>query len=342
MSRRVGHAVVLVSTLCGMGRPWVAAANSEIVQGNRAAEPLQTAAVWEREVTAFPTVDPPGVRPWRKDPRLSGQFHSTEFPDDIEVVFNVKGSLPPREVMWATVLAYDPVSDRFLGQLLDAPYAVHTVEKGDNIVFRVAAPGEIRISNAPPRSRWCVAEDDGRGFGAQGWPRHVTPFVSALEQGVRAYRLGNFGHNQPEIEHCVALLRPALAPEPTDASMHELQLGHFVLARCLSEKYVTKEAVTHFERAIALDPRDPYAEMGLIADLTVLVHSNEPKDALPNWKERLVTEMTRMREDFPDQIQSLSLLDMIRDPARAKQGLSPAEIEEGKRIGFGVIRYKYR
>ncbi|MGO9829306.1 MAG: hypothetical protein ACLPJH_04145 [Myxococcaceae bacterium] len=240
------------------------------------------------------------------------------------------------------MLAYDPGSDRFLGQLLDAPYAVRTAQKGDNVVFRVAAPGEIRISNVPGRDRWCVAEDDGRGFAAQGWPRLMTPFVSVLSQGVRAYRLGDFGHNQPEIERCIAQLRPALTPEPTDASTHDLQLAHFVFARCLAEKYVTREAVLHFERAISLDSRDPFAEMGLIAELTVLVHSNESKDALPRWKARLVDEMARMRVNFPDQTQALQLLDMVRDPKRAKPGLSVEEVEEGQRIGFAVIRYKYR
>jgi hypothetical protein len=339
-----GRVLVLVSAILSFSIPHasVGAPAPNATPERRQEQALDAAPIWEREVTAFSTVEPPDARPWRKDSRLAGLFHSAEFPDDIDVVFEVKDSRPPLEVMWVTVLAYDPGSDRFLGQLLDAPYAVATAHKGDNVVFRVAAPGAIRIANVPGRDRWCVAEDDGRGFGAQGWPRRMTPFVSAMSQGVRAYRLGNFGHNQPEIERCIAQLRPALSPEPTDAGRRDLQLANFVLARCLSEKYLTAEAVTRFERAIALDPRDSYAQMGLIAELTVLVHSGEPNDALAKRKGQLVEDMARMRADFPNQTQALQLLDMFRDPKQAKPGLSPGEIEEGKQIGFAVIRYKYR
>jgi hypothetical protein len=345
MTARGTGAVVIVSSLVALmtAEPSAAAQVPEATPERRQVQDGPDAApVWTSEVIAFSTVEPGDARPWRKDPRLVGLFHSAEFPDDIEVVFDVPDSHPPaKEVMWVTVIAHHDGSDRFLGKLLDAPDHVRTAQQGDNVVFRVAAPGEIRLRNVPGRDRWCVAEDDGRGYAAQGWPR-LTPFVSALSRGVRAYRLGNFGHNQPEIERCIAELRPALHPEPKGAITHDVQLANFVLARCLAEKYLNKEALAHFERAIALDRQDPYAEMGLIAELTVLVHSSESKSAVASWKERLVVEMDRMKVDFPDQLEALKLLDLIRDPKRAKVGLSPAEIDEGKQIGFGVIRYKYR
>jgi hypothetical protein len=295
-------------------------------------------------VVAFATVDPPDARPWRSDPRLSGQFHSKEFPDDVQVLFEVtQDGVRHVESMWVTVLGHDDRTDRFLGRLLNAPDFVRTVQDADNVAFHLGNPGQYTgIRGLPERPIWLVADDDGRGYAAQGWPSQRTAFVDALVRGVRAYRIGNFGHNPPGIEQCITELRPALSPEPTTADPHDLQLAHFVLGRCLGEKYETVEALGHFDRAVALDRRDPYAQLGVISELTVLVHSDKDDSRREAWKARLIQEIARMEKDFPEEKQSLQLLQIVRDPKNARGPLTPAELEEGKQIGFGIVRDKYR
>ena len=49
-----------------------------------------------------------------------------------------------------------------------------------------------------------------------------------------------------------------------------------------------------------------------------------------------------METDFPQEKQSLRLLELLRDPKNARGPLTPAELEERKQIGFGMMRDKYR
>lgn len=328
--------VVLLSlaSACATSKP---AATSE-------AAPVPAAPLWETRVVAFATVDPPEARPWRSEPRLSGQFHSKDFPDDVQVLFEAtQDGVRHVESMWVTVLGHDDRTDRYLGRLLNTPDFVRTVQDADNVVFHLGTPGQYTgIRGLPERSIWLVADDDGRGYAAQAWPRQRTQFVDALVRGIRAYRLGNFGHNPPGIEQCITELRPALSPEPPTVDQHDLQVGHFVLARCLAEKYESVEALGHFDRAVALDRRDPHAQMGVISELTVLVHTDKDGSRREAWKARLIQEITRMERDFPEEKQSLLLLNILRDPSHTDRQLTPAELEEGKQIGFGTIRDKYR
>ena len=234
--------------------------------------------------------------------------------------------------MWVTVLAHDDRTDRYLGRLLNTPDFVRTVQDADNVVFHLGAPGEYTgIRGLPERTIWLVADDDGRGYSAGGWPLRQHPdFVDSLVRGIRAYRLGNFGHNPPGIEKCITELRPALSPEPTTVDQPDLQVGHFVLGRCLGERYETVEALAHFNRAVALDRRDPHAQMGVISELTVLVHTDEDVSRREGWKARLIQEIARMERDFPEEKQSLLLLNIVRDPKHTNGQLTPAELEEGK------------
>jgi len=82
--------------------------------------------------------------------------------------------------------------------------------------------------------------------------------------------------------------------------------------------------------------------MGVISELTVLVHARTDDSRREAWKARLIQEIARMEKDFPEEKQALLLLKIVRDPKETNGKLTPAELEEGKRIGFGVIREKYR
>jgi len=156
-------AIVLLSlaTACATSKP---AATS-------GATAAHAAPPWEERVVAFATVEPPEVRPWRSDPRLSGQFHSKEFPDDLQVLFEVttQDGIRHVESMWVTVLGHDDRTDRYLGRLLNGPDFVRSVQDGDNVVFHLGKAGEYTgMSGLPERPTWLVADDDRRGYAAQG------------------------------------------------------------------------------------------------------------------------------------------------------------------------------
>jgi hypothetical protein len=75
---------------------------------------------------------------------------------------------------------------------------------------------------------------------------------------------------------------------PGDATAEERFAAHFVLARCLAEKYDTKKAIEHFRAAVALTGHGPEAE-----DLTQTTLLKAPV-AAPG--EPLATEWTDARD----------------------------------------------
>jgi hypothetical protein len=166
------------------------------------------------------------------------------------------------EGMWVTVIDYHPQTDLFLGILVNQPFHLKGVDDRDNVVFRYDS-----------EQKQPVAVDDGRGYRATALPGTKEPaFLSPLIEGLRAYRQGDFGHNMPGIDHCIAVLSPLVKNVPPAAAVGERFAAHFVLARCCAEKYATKTSVEQFRAAIALAPEDVDAQMGLLAELSILVH----------------------------------------------------------------------
>lgn len=60
------------------------------------------------------------------------------------------------------------------------------------------------------------------------------------------------------------------------------------------------------------------------------------------WEARTVTEIDRMLTRFPNETQSVKLLETIRSDALARPGMSDAELALGHRVGFDPFRYKLR
>ncbi len=73
---------------------------------------------------------------WRDNPKLKMRFHSTEFPDDIQVVIHDGGrrmtEIAP-ECVWVRISDYE--DGIFVGTILNQPYQLQSVKQGNRILF---------------------------------------------------------------------------------------------------------------------------------------------------------------------------------------------------------------
>lgn len=275
-------------------------------------------------------------RPWRLDPRLARRSEPG-YPDDFQVWFPNPASTNglPLEGMWVRATAYDPTTDLFLGVLLNRPDMIHTVQAGDNVVFRVdTAGGGLRAVGAP-------------NFADAGWPTAADAFTPVLRDGLRHYRLGNNGHVMPEIERCIDVLTPAIGTVAASATPEEQFVGHYVLGRCLAEKYDTERAMEQFRAAIALEPDDADSHMALLAELSLQAHQRPPKvspEEQARSEKAFLDELAVVRARFMDRDGVRQILSLVFDPAQ-EASVNPAwqsDIPRLRRIGYGVFRWKQR
>jgi len=290
---------------------------------------------WRQDFAIWYGPDESASKPWRTGPRLQGRFHSAEFPDDIEVLFHnpERTDKLQNEIMWVTVFAYDPASDLFLGVLINEPYALKTVADKDNVVFRVY-----------PGMPYPVALAEGGRYDAPGWPV-VKPgsFDAALLAGLRHYRHGNYGHNQPEMKKCADALRPALKQPPGGVPPRHLQLAYFVLGRCLAEQYETREALANFAKAVELDPSDCHARLSLTAEHSVMAFKDDVQapEGEAFWEQKYLDAIAETRRRCPPD--DTKILDIIFAEGKkaAEQSNDPRSAKLA-RVGAGVFRDKSR
>lgn len=275
--------------------------------------------------------------PWRDDARLRGRFNAG-FPDDIQVLFlnPDPAAAGKNEVMWVRIIERDPKADLFLGILLNAPNHLRDVADRDNVVFRFD-------STANP----LVAVNQGQGHRAAAMPRTQAPrFLEAVVDGVRAYRQGNFGHNMLGIERCIQILSPAVRQIPAAATTDERFTAHFVLARCLAEKYETRSAIQQFRAAIALDPADVDAQMGLLAELTLMVGlraGKPPSSDQAVWDKAFLDQLSLVKARFASDRAVQATTAAIFDESKAgEMKLSESQISRNRQYGFGDFRWKRR
>jgi hypothetical protein len=322
--------IVLPTLLC-LTAPSPAAA-----QQARDAKPAYAEPPWRNRLALWRKLR--GERtPWRDDPRLRGRFHATAS-DDIQVVFvnPFQAAADKIEVMWVTVIEHDPATDLFLGILQNAPHHLRDVAEGDNVVLRF-----------DPRAGFLVAVNRGQGHRAAAMPRTRAPeFLEAVVDGVRAYRQGRFGHNMPGIERCIQILSTAVRNIPAAATPDERYAAHFVLARCLAEKYETRSAIENFRAAIALNPTDVHAQMGLLAELTFMVHwprNKPPPSDHAVWEQAFLDQLALVKARFASNEAVQAIIAAIFDESKAgEMKLSEAEIARNRRYGFGTFRWKQR
>jgi hypothetical protein len=275
--------------------------------------------------------------PWRDDPRLRGHFN-VKFPDDIQVLFHNPdpAAADKNEGMWVRIIEHDPKSDLFLGILLNAPFHLRDVAERDNVVVRFDSGANS-----------LVAVNRGQGHRAAAMPRTKAPaFLNAVVDGVRAYRQGNFGQNMPGIEQCMRILSPAVRQIPATASADERFTAHFVLARCLAEKYETRNAIEQFRAAIALDPADLDAQMALLAELILMVHprpGTPPSSDQAVWDQAFLDQLSLVKVRFASEKAVQITIAAIFDESKAgEMKLSEAQIARNRQYGFADFRWKRR
>ena len=322
---------IVVPALLFLTAPSPAAA-----QQGREAKTASAEPPWRNRLILW-RKQPGELTPWRDDARLRGRFQAG-LPDDIHVHFlnPDPAAAGKNEVMWVRIIEHDPKTDLFLGILLNAPFHLHDVADRDNVVFRFDSS-----------TNSLVAVNQGQGHRAAAMPRTRAPgFLEAVVVGVRAYRQGNFGHNMPGIERCIQILSPAVEHIPAAATTDERFTAHFVLARCLAEKYETRSAIEQFRAAIALDPADVDAQMGLLAELTLMTRlrpNTPPSSDQAVWDKAFLDQLTLLKARFASDKAVQAVTAAIFDDSKAgDMKLSEAQISRGRQYGFGVFRWKRR
>jgi hypothetical protein len=295
-------------------------------------EPSQAPPPWRREVILW-KAQIPGDSPWRRHEDLQGKLHP-EYPDDLEVLFR-KAATEKYESMWVRVIAFDPASREYLGILLNSPYDVPTIEEGDNVAFGV-------VLGAPHP----VAVAFGGSYRRAGLPNMSPPaFFEAMAEALNQYRQGGFGHNPPGIEAGIAHFsrsKTLVTDETGDAAKFYL---HFFIALCFAEKYETLAAVDEFRQAISLRPDDEDAQMGLLAELSVLV--NNPPETLPKgdsetWVRQFEAQVATMRSRFPREAGFNKFIDNFLSDNPATGDMTSEQRARAKRVGTGTFRWKMK
>jgi len=277
-------------------------------------------------------------RPWRVDRRLAG-YAEQGYPDDVLVLFAEADTITSHkpEGMWVTVTAYDSSSGLFLGVLRNQPYAPMGINEDDNVVFRIH-----------PQLKRPVAVMYNGSYSDAGWPASAVPrFFARLREGIRAYRLGNNGHNPPGIERCITVLTPLVDSVPPTARADEQFVGHFVLGRCLAEKYETEAAIHQFRTAISLDTNDLDSHMALLAELSIMTHHRPgtlSSSEEQRWEHEFLDELTVVRVRFGQDSAVRQVLTLLFDPTGEANvdSLWRPYLPKLRRVGYATFRWKQR
>ena len=292
---------------------------------------------WRRDVILW-QAQIPNQADWRDHPGLTSRFLE-EYPDDLEVLF-LHPAGPQDERMWVRVIAYDDQTHLYLGVLLNSPDIVQTISQGDNVSFRVE-----------DRSEYPLAVSFQGDYRKAGLPDMAPPgFFAKFAQGARWYRLGNYGHNPAALDSSVTAFGEATLAVSGETGDLERFYLHFLMARCYAEQYQTLGAIEQFEQAIAIRPEDEDAQMGLLAELSLLAHSPEsmlPVGTSAEWEQRFVAQVEVVRSQFPPEAECVAFIEKLLSGALQEEfgipqkgsGLPP---DKSARIGDGTFRWKHK
>lgn len=253
-------------------------------------------------------------RPWRRDPRLSGRAEPG-YPDDFEVWFGSADSMHgPAERMWVRTIDYDPATDLFLAVLLNHPDQLRSLHAGDNVVFRIDRVHGVPVAVGAPdyaQAGWSTASDDA--------------FTPVLRDGLRAYRAGSMSGDMTAMDHCIAVLSPAMTTAAAVATHEEQYTAHYLLGRCLAERHQAARAIDEFRAAVELEPDAGDAHMALLAELSAMAHRRAGAVATADdarWRRAFLDELAIVHDRFMDSDGVTQGLALVSDPAQAT-GVAP-------------------
>ncbi len=288
------------------------------------AEPM-----WKRELVAFNKYEF-GKGPWTEHKALRDKLHK-DFPDDIQVAFSTLESPKQYEFMWVSIIDYDEESQSYLGILLNEPNFLKIVKQSDNVVFKLEGSPSAPVAISGEGKYWIPAV-----------PKHTTSGKGfALYQGLREYRMGNFGHNMPEIEKCIGTLS-SLTKDISELSNNEEKfLSYFILGRCAAENYQTMLAIDSFKSALTIKPNEVDANMALLAEYSIAVYDPEtqPKSV---WETNYLNHLAFLRSNFSEDERISPMLDILFDETELskQEGLTETERDYRKKFGNGTFRWK--
>lgn len=288
---------------------------------------------WAKEFVVWPRYEGQPT-PWRDDSRISA-LSPGGYPDDFPVYFDNPDPAVKDEIMWVTAIDYSAATDEYLGILLNSPNNLTSIVDRDNAVFRYEPDAK--------RLRALAAHGS---YGARGLPARARgEAFSKLWQGIRQYRLGNFGHDQVAIAQCISILSSATQQLGDLASAHDSYLGFFVLGRCHAEAYNTEAAIEAFQSALEHKSDDVDAHMALLAEYSLKVHPpvdqvEEAYDA--SYEPLFLEKLSYVREQFFDDPGVAVVTTIIFDEAEATglSELTAEEIARRRKFGFGIFRWK--
>jgi hypothetical protein len=151
----------------------------------------------------------------------------------------------------------------------------------------------------------------------------------------------------PSIERCIAVLSPAVDAIPAAASREERFVAHYVLGRCLAEKYETMRAIAQFKAAMAVEPTDVDTYLALLAEYSVMTH-HRPGELSPaeekRWEDAFLDHLALIRARFEQHPDVVEVLGLIFDPAHETEldSMWQPHIAKLRRVGYAVFRWKQR
>jgi len=289
---------------------------------------------WEQEFAVWHKLEVQ-AKPWREDQRINGKTPEG-FPDDFPVYFDNPDPSVMGETMWVTAIDYHPESDTYLGILINEPNHLENIRMRQNVAFAYSKKYDHLIASKVNDNFW----EPGIPLRARGGP------LLPLWEGIHHYRNGQMGHNMDGIRAGIALLEPLSKAFPPEATLQDRFLTHFVLGRCHAEAYNTDAAIEAFRKALQYRPEDLDANMALLAEYSIKVHTAISKDnqaALAIWGEQFTAHIGHVRSHFLKDPYVSSILAAIFNPEKLKDKKEDSEaIALALQYGTGTFRWKRR
>ena len=288
---------------------------------------------WKNEFVLWPRHQGEEA-PWRGDARMS-PLAPEGYPDDFPVRFYNPDPEIADEIIWVTAIGYFKATDQYLGIVLNEPFNLTTIKERDNVIFEYDAEAKElnALSSNSSYTRRAIPD------------RARSSELSSLWEGIRQYRLGNFGHNQEAIQECIAILSSASSQLGAFASTNDHYVAHYILGRCNAEAYNTDAAIMSFGNALKYNSNNLHAHMALLAEYSLKVQADaDPStgDDESIWEELFIAKLNYVREHFLDDGAVAVITKILFDESEVTNlsAFSEEELARKRKYGFATFRWK--